>query len=1454
MADFVSRTKKFSTSNNGIKNVYDDDVFRGNGVGVGGSSKFGISSYSSKVEDYTEIFTSSRASSSIPILHLPVVDDDDKNDFSKIDYFEIFGGFDSVDYAVPFEDLFLQTTKLEQDESSSEDVWTPAETASPSEVSSEDPVCSESNQVFSNIQPQFAYDGVQQFNVSYHKTNQIRKEDGISGTTHIAQLDAIPAYTFVVDENLPFQTAKYGNPLPEVANDHSLNANITDFRMDGEHFWETTPTQPAGSTVSCTDESDQQPQKNPDRNGTHNEKPFITVSEISLRTHPSEVPPPSRPPPKLTIKHVSHKVMTSDLKPSANYARKGAERDGSPPFFDVEVDSSSSAAASAAAMKEAMEKAQATLKSAKELMERKKDSLQHRKKFGMKEDSKEKDRRESDIAYDSISAKEEKTHRKVEGGYSDLKGLDREERRKTMEVLQVAPTVEVKPRSFNASKGSVIHKQERRVAQESEREEVIGEWKAEEQFYELVKRDTAGAVPGHKKSERKLISTTIAHGQDEKKAETVAFVNQLKNDSNSQAAKMACELEEDDKRTNVVKEACDRAATDQKIEAAQRIRDQEEHEKRQKAALDLKESEKHLKQVREREECEKKLKETLEQEKKEAHEREESERRLKEAHERAEHEKKLKEAREREENEKKKKEALEREENERRQRETREREENKKKQEAREREENEMRQKEAREKEENERKINEKKKKEAYQRAENERRHKEAREREESEKRLKELFEREENERKLKQDAADNERRLKEVREQEKNEKIQKEENEKRLKELYEMEENERKLKQDATDNEKRLNEFHEQEKNEKIQKEAREHKKSEDKLKEHFEEKLSEIILQKETLEPVDDVKKLRESREQNECEIKPDESSKWETFDKELERESEQEEVKKTHREAVEMEGNDTNFETIHIEVDACIQVGNKNSEAMCGTCEQEQNSKKLDVAEESCRNEEIRKAMETTQYDIEHTESVKNFKEDEVSNEQDRDERLSHAHMGLSSSEHTGSEDSQFAAPKAKLEDTEKKSGQPAVRQEKDEKCRKEDLAPLDCKDRKLGNQPSQMVGHCVEDEVKMEVVHPINEEEKITKPKLPDESNTNLDKERKDKNLNGSVAREGRGKEGRMIKEREQEKERLRKLEEDIQREREREREREKDRMAVERVTREVRERAYADARERAERAALERVTAETRQREMAEARERLEKACAEARERSLTEKAYKEARLRVERAAVERATTEARERAAEKAAMEARERVERSVSEKFSTTSRDSGLRHSASFSDLRHAQFQSSSSFSSSQRYPNSLNPVAFATEKSQGSEVESAQRCKARLERHQRTVERAAKALAEKNLRDHLAQREQAERNRLAETLDADVKRWSSGKAGNLRALLSTLQYILGPDSGWQPIPLTEVITAVAVKKAYRKATLCVHPDKLQQRGASIQQKYICEKVFDLLKDAWNKFNSEER
>jgi hypothetical protein len=89
----------------------------------------------------------------------------------------------------------------------------------------------------------------------------------------------------------------------------------------------------------------------------------------------------------------------------------------------------------------------------------------------------------------------------------------------------------------------------------------------------------------------------------------------------------------------------------------------------------------------------------------------------------------------------------------------------------------------------------------------------------------------------------------------------------------------------------------------------------------------------------------------------------------------------------------------------------------------------------------------------------------------------------------------------------------------------------------------------------------------------------------------------------------------------------------------------------------------------------------------------------------------------------------------------------------------------------------------------------------------------------------------------------RIGGTLDVEIRRWGAGKEGNLRALLSTLQYVLWPECGWQPVSLTDLITGASVKKVYRKATLCIHPDKVQQKGANLQQKYIAEKVFDMLK-----------
>ncbi|KAG0530856.1 hypothetical protein BDA96_05G223200 [Sorghum bicolor] len=343
-----------------------------------------------------------------------------------------------------------------------------------------------------------------------------------------------------------------------------------------------------------------------------------------------------------------------------------------------------------------------------------------------------------------------------------------------------------------------------------------------------------------------------------------------------------------------------------------------------------------------------------------------------------------------------------------------------------------------------------------------------------------------------------------------------------------------------------------------------------------------------------------------------------------------------------------------------------------------------------------------------------------------------------------------------------------------------------------------------------------------------------------------------------------------------------------------RAAVQRAQQEARERAAVDAKERAARVAAEareRAAAEARDKAAAEARE---KAAAEAKERertaareraaaerAATERAQQEARKRAERAAVERAAAEARERqAAAAAAAAAASREKQSTPDDlesfFGVGARANSAPKQRAPTPTVDSMFgfgaQGTGTTNGSQRAASTSAPVRkVASATSFGDDLsdlfgapassdvfqevqgESEERRRARLERHQRTRERAAKALAEKNERDMQVQREQAERDRIGDSLDFEIKRWSAGKEGNLRALLSTLQYILWPECGWQAVSLTDLITGAAVKKQYRKATLCIHPDKVQQKGATLQQKYIAEKVFDILKEAWNKFNSEE-
>uniref|UniRef100_A0ACD5W802 Uncharacterized protein n=1 Tax=Avena sativa TaxID=4498 RepID=A0ACD5W802_AVESA len=325
---------------------------------------------------------------------------------------------------------------------------------------------------------------------------------------------------------------------------------------------------------------------------------------------------------------------------------------------------------------------------------------------------------------------------------------------------------------------------------------------------------------------------------------------------------------------------------------------------------------------------------------------------------------------------------------------------------------------------------------------------------------------------------------------------------------------------------------------------------------------------------------------------------------------------------------------------------------------------------------------------------------------------------------------------------------------------------------------------------------------------------------------------------------------------------------------KDRVA--RAAAEERERAAAEAKEKERAASRERAAAEAKERERTAARERATA------ERAATERAQQEARKRAERAAAERAAAEARERHAAAAAASAAKEKQSTPDDldsffKMDPRDNSASKQRTPTVESMFDPQPQGRGTVNGSQRpgstsastrkanapsaaniFGNGLSDL-FEFEPRSSSDVfqdvegESEERRRARLERHQRTRERAAKALAEKNERDMQVQREQAERDRIGDSLDFEIKRWAAGKEGNLRALLSTLQYILWPECGWQAVSLTDLITGAAVKKQYRRATLCIHPDKVQQKGATLQQKYIAEKVFDMLKEAWNKFNSEE-
>ncbi|KAK6256761.1 hypothetical protein QUC31_000220 [Theobroma cacao] len=1280
------------------KNMY-DGVFSG-------QSKVG-----SSVEDYAEIFGGG-SGSSIPVLDVPELNERKFSvdvSSSKLEYSNIFGGFGDFEYAVSHEEFIAKPPRAKQ---------TPAKTRSYSEGSFSYPL---NIPVGSNDQTSHeSGNGVKQFKMSYNKISPGSK-NGANGTTHVAQLHAVPGYTRLVDGKI---TSSRDKPDSSVVNETYKSSNSSEGTVEGMH---KKPVSSSKQTSTVVEEL----RSKSGSNGSDFNDVLFGSYDVGRRT-PPKVPRAS----SMLNNMGGNKRGSMKLGVFRSYSLDGDVGVSSPPYLDDEVDANSVAATSAAAVKKAIEEAQARLKIAKELMERRKGGHVNRTKpsfngvLKAEERKKSKDTvKQNDIMPDMAQETCEKIDASVQTPAEVRK-------QNVIKVDQVAAESDDSEKIFTAREaaGGTCAKnftspQANCRHEEAEKREAAKQGEREKEVMQ--------ALNEYEGEEKKIIENLEKYGE---KSEAVEEVPKQEVERKLDASKELCDKDECLNKKKLDVEFHDRKEDETKLGFSEPW---EETENKMSSELEacesnLKEPEKPTEDERKVEMQELKVIDNME---------------TLEIAQDIDHVEKRNHVLKQEENGCGLEDVF--------------------------------------EKEENEMLL-------PYVSMQKElgKRSEEAFEISELKAECKEACGAEENKEEEEDDCSieDNEQMSDEMEEQEiidlrHNNFDDEEEREGSLEEDDDLLEDEEFM--EAEENSDMFEDAYQMEAVEEGQKEApdsvgtEEMQKLTDQKADEMTE-LTEAALEccEEDLEAANDAYKeneinnldetLESSINEDSCEMTPD--------------------LLVNEENGGIAEGNEDSCEETRIDSEAVEVAGNLEENLAFDN---------TGLAESNFNLNEIEQQSENKTEAIDFDRNGIDIDTAEISFEQKQYEQHS--------------KESEIICT------LEKHVEELACESEEDVRDAEVVLKQEENKNNFEFPDEGRLVDSLLHGKFR----------EKHETTEIAHDVETSQSTENNEENHHETLTKEERETKNNSQEDVELEKEQQRRVDEA----KERKREREKERIAVERAIREARERAFAEVRERA---AAGRTNVEGRRKVKADAQGESAKPSAE-----VNDKAFMEAKLKAERAAVERATAEARQRALEKALSEKAAFGARNQAEKFSD----------AKQSFQSYDSHYKGSCPPATGRYPNSSNQSASnSSEGLDGATGESAQRCKARLERHQRTAERAAKALAEKNKRDLLAQKEQAERNRLAEPLDAEVKRWSSGKQGNLRALLSTLQYILGPDCGWQPIPLTDIIATAAVKKAYRKATLCVHPDKLQQRGASIQQKYTCEKVFDLLKEGWNKFSAEER
>jgi hypothetical protein len=96
-------------------------------------------------------------------------------------------------------------------------------------------------------------------------------------------------------------------------------------------------------------------------------------------------------------------------------------------------------------------------------------------------------------------------------------------------------------------------------------------------------------------------------------------------------------------------------------------------------------------------------------------------------------------------------------------------------------------------------------------------------------------------------------------------------------------------------------------------------------------------------------------------------------------------------------------------------------------------------------------------------------------------------------------------------------------------------------------------------------------------------------------------------------------------------------------------------------------------------------------------------------------------------------------------------------------------------------------------------------------------------TSQKPAEAVSRLRLANQAAEAADDEKFALSDSVDARIHAWKNGKQDNLRALLSSLETVLGEGSGWKKISMADLILPGKVKVNYMKGIARVHPDKVR-------------------------------